>query len=367
MRYFNTLLFLFILVFSSCKYETKKQEALNTFFIENFQNKELGVDELASGIKLLPLKLDTNQLIGKIKDACCIGDTIYLLDEMTASIYSFDMKDGKRISCICKKGNGPNEYVNPVALSTDLGKLYVLDMPTSRIIEFDKNLNAIRDLKFNFPSSDFIAINTGFLLYNLVPNSKLNKYVYLNNKGECITSFIPVDKNYSPNNNSFGNLGKSFVKDEYERVFVSESYRNIIYKWEKVELIPFYRIDFGKLNVPLSMNNNRTNLFEEPYAFHSNSFVFSEILIPSFFYKSHRYYGFIPKSGDNQKIGIIKDRQYDIPFFPQWQNGNQLIAICRYESVKKYFENYKQVKEDSIAECFEPEHPVLVIYDLKSI
>ena len=70
MGYFNTLLFLFILVFSSCKYETKKQEALNTFFIEDFQNKVLGVDELASGMKLLPLKLGTDQLIGKIKDVC---------------------------------------------------------------------------------------------------------------------------------------------------------------------------------------------------------------------------------------------------------------------------------------------------------
>ena len=106
MGYFNTLLFLFILVFSSCKYETKKQEALNTFFIEDFQNKVLGVDELASGMKLLPLKLGTDQLIGKIKDVCFIGDTIYLLDEMTASIYSFDMKDGKCIGRICKKGNG---------------------------------------------------------------------------------------------------------------------------------------------------------------------------------------------------------------------------------------------------------------------
>ena len=361
------LLFLFILVFSSCKYENKKQEALNTFFIEDFQNKVLGVDELASGMKLLPLKLGTDQLIGKIKDVCFIGDTIYLLDEMTASIYSFDMKDGKCIGRICKKGNGPNEYVNPVALSADSGKLYVLDMPTSRIIEFDKSLNPIRDLKFNFPSSDFIAINTGFLLYNLAPNSELNKYVYLYNKGDCITSFVPANKNHSPNNNSFGNLGKPFVKDENDKVFVSESYSNIIYKWEKENFIPIYRIDFGKLNVPLNVNKNRTDLFEEPYAFHSNSFVFSEILVPSFFYKSHRYYGFIPKSGDSPKFGIVKDRQYDIPFFPQWQNGNQLIAISRYEAVKNYFEDYKQVKEDSIAECFEPEHPVLVIYNLKSI
>ena len=94
---------------------------------------------------------------------------------------------------------------------------------------------------------------------------------------------------------------------------------------------------------------------------------FLKYWFPAFFYKSHRYYGFIPKSGDSPKFGIVKDRQYDIPFFPQWQNGNQLIAISRYEAVKNYFEDYKQVKEDSIAECFEPEHPVLVTYNLKSI
>ena len=57
------LLFLFILVFSSCKYENKKQEALNTFFIEDFQNKVLGVDELASGMKLLPLKPKTHEIL----------------------------------------------------------------------------------------------------------------------------------------------------------------------------------------------------------------------------------------------------------------------------------------------------------------
>ena len=61
------------------------------------------------------------------------------------------------------------------------------------------------------------------------------------------------------------------------------------------------------------------------------------------------------------KSGIVKDERYHIPFYPQWQQGNELIGICRYESAKKYFEE-NQIFVRSLDDEFEQEQPVLVFY-----
>lgn len=334
-------LFLFLMLFFSCRQKANKQDMLETFVIEEFGEKELRIDEFFSGMSLLPLQLDTNQFIGKAKDVCIVGDTIFLLDEMTASIYTFDRKDGKCIAVICTRGNGPNEYINPVALSANLGHLYVLDMPTSRIIEFDKELNVVKSVQFDFPASDFIALDAGFLLYNLVPTEEKNKFVYINGEGEYVNSFIPSIQKSSSNNIS-GGLGKCFLKNRESDVFAFESYNDIVYKWENDSLKPVYRIDFGKLGIPADIDKNEVNLFEEPYAFSGNIFMLSDMFIPSFFYKSQRHYGFISLSDKVRVAGIVKDKRYNIPFYPQWQHGNELIGMCRYES--------------------EQEQPVLVFY-----
>lgn len=141
MRYFIVLLFLLLTMFISCRQEMNKQNLTQTFVIDDFANKEFDVDKCFSDMRLLLLKMDTSQFIGKVKDVCIIGDTIYLLDEMTAYIYAFDKNGGRCIKAICNRGSGPNEYINPVALSARSGSFYVLDMPTSRIIKFDKELN----------------------------------------------------------------------------------------------------------------------------------------------------------------------------------------------------------------------------------
>lgn len=353
-------LFLFLILFLSCRQEVNKLDMLKTFVLEEFDEKELRSDEYFSEMRLLPLQLDTNQFIGKAKDVCIVGDTIFLLDEMTASIYTFDKKDGKCIAVICKRGNGPNEYVNPVALSVNSGSLYVLDMPTSRVIEFDMELNAVRSIQFDFPASDFVALNTGFLLYNLVPTKERNKFVYINDKGEYINSFISSEQEGYSNNLS-GGLGKFFLKNRESDVFAFESYSDIVYEWKNESLEPVYRIAFGKLGMPTDIDKNKINLFKEPYAFSGNIFMLSDMFIPSFFYRSQRYYGFISLSGKVRDAGIVKDERYHIPFYPQWQQGNELIGICRYESAKKYFEE-NQIFVRSLDDEFEQEQPVLVFY-----
>lgn len=361
MRYFIVLLFLLLTMFISCRQEMNKQNLMQMVVIEDFVDNEFDVDECFSDINLLLLKMDTSQFIGKVKDVCIIGDTIFLLDEMTAFIYAFDKNDGRFIKAICKQGSGPNEYINPVALSVRSGSLYVLDMPTSRIIEFDNELNAMRSVRFNFPSSDFIALDTGFLLYNLTPTEEINKFVYIDNKGEYVNSFIPYEKNnYS--NNMIGGLGKFFQKNEKGDVFVFESYKDTVYKWENESLIPIYQFDFGKLAMPSDIDRNEVNIFEEPYAFLSNTFVMSDMLIPSFFYKSQRFYGFISLSENLRVAGVVNDKHYHIPFFPQWQQDNQLIGICRYESAQKYFEKNQKTKKEITYDEFESEQPVLIFY-----
>lgn len=352
--------FLFFLFFLSCNQKEKHQNILETFIIEGFEGKEIGCGAYFPEMKLLPLQLDTNQFIGKTKDVCMMGDTIFLLDEMTATIYSFDRKGGKCLAAVCKRGNGPNEYVQPMALSVCGESLYVLDMPTSRIIVFDRGLNAVKSIPFDFPAFDFIALDTGFLLYNVAPTEERNKFVYINGQGEYVNSFVSSEQ-VDHSNAVSGGLGKVFVRNKEAKIFAFESYGDVVYEWKNNSLEPVYRIDFGKLNVPADMDKNKVNLFEEPYTFMSNVFMLSDLFIPSFFYKSQRYYGFLPLSGKGREAGIVKDERYLIPFYPQWQQGEELIGICRYEFAKKYFEE-NQIFVESLDEEFEQEQPVLVFY-----
>lgn len=66
--------FLILLLFY-CEQGRNKQENLTEFAIEDFEGKELEVDECFSQVKLLPLQLDANRMIGWVKDVCVMGDT----------------------------------------------------------------------------------------------------------------------------------------------------------------------------------------------------------------------------------------------------------------------------------------------------
>ncbi len=310
----NIFLFLILFLLFSCRQGENKQKNLTVFSIENFDGRELSCGRIFSHVKLLPLQLDTNRIIGQVKDVCVTGDTIFLLDEMTSALYSFDKNSGQCLASVFKKGHGPNEYINPVALSVNTENLYVLDMAASRIIKFDKGLNAVDSVQFDFPASDFIALDNGFLLYNLTPTSEKGKFVHISGKGEYVNSFIFPEKR--DNFNSVLAGGKTFLKNEESDVFVFESYGDIVYKWDNDSLQPLCRMDFGKLSIPSNMSRYNINLFEEPYAFSGNVFMLADMFIPSFFYKFRRYYGFIPLSGRKPVFGIVKDKCCGVPFFP---------------------------------------------------
>ena len=314
----------------SCNHRGDKLNNLPVYIVEKFVDNELWVDECFSHVKILPLQLDTNQMIGQVKDVSVAGDIIFLLDEVSATLYSFDRYSGKCLASGSKRGHGPNEYINPVALSVDAENLFVLDMPTSRIIRFDKELNAVGTIAFDFPASDFMALNGGFLLYNLAPPSEKGKFVYISSEGEYINSFVFPEKEDDFNNVLSG--GKVFVKNREHEVFAFESYDDIVYKWDNDSLQPILRMDFGEMGIPAGMKNDNLNYFEEPYAFAGNIFMLSDMFIPSFFYKSKRYYGFIPFLSRESMFGTVKERSYGIPFFPRWQHEDELIGVCIREN-----------------------------------
>lgn len=79
MRYFIVLLFLLLTMFISCRQEMNKQNLMQMVVIEDFVDNEFDVDECFSDINLLLLKMDTSQFLGKVKDVCIIGDTIFFV------------------------------------------------------------------------------------------------------------------------------------------------------------------------------------------------------------------------------------------------------------------------------------------------
>ena len=121
-------------------------------------------------------------------------------------------------------------------------------------------------------------------------------------------------------------------------------------------------MDFGKLGIPSGIDRYSINLYEEPYAFAGNIFMLSDMFVPSFFYKSQRYYAFIPLSEGELMSGIVWDKCYGIPFFPQWQHGNELIGVCPRKLAETYFEENGIHAEEIADKEFAQEQPVLVFY-----
>lgn len=355
--------FFYLLLFVSCS--NKKQINFNNIVIDSFDKKTIELTNIISNIEVLPLQPDTNNIIGNIKDICFIDNTVYLLDNITSSVFAFDINDGSFIKGICNKGNGPNEYINPVAISSDSMYVYLLDLPGMSIICFDKQLNAIKKISITFPASDFICTDDGFLLYNLGTSEATKKFVYIDLNGKIVNSYISVEET-DQSGGYTGGLGKYFSKDMDNNIYVSESYSNEIYSWKKDSISLAYTINFSGSNIPLGMKTSEIDMFKEAYAFNCNLFFFPNTIVTSFFYKSNRYYNFLSKSTGKQKTGIIMDKNDEIPFFPQWQYKDKLVGTCQYEHVKKYISDpnkhshlWKNIKSA------DDETSILIFFQLK--
>ena len=138
--YKQLFLFFILLTLVSCRQQSESVAGVTTVRIEDFQDKVLKTGDFLSGVRTLSLHDDSLGYIGQIKDVCAVDSFLYVLDGITASLTQFQIGAGKQMRSVCKRGNGPYEYIQPLALTADGPYLYVLDLPGMSVIAFDATL-----------------------------------------------------------------------------------------------------------------------------------------------------------------------------------------------------------------------------------
>jgi hypothetical protein len=357
---YTAVAMLIAVCFSSCKSGESRDRAI---VIDLTEKQEIALSDIVDRIRAVPLIMPETDLLGNIKDVCVAGDTVYVLDDLTASLLAFDMNTGLLIKRICHRGNGPNEYVNPVAITFDADKLYLLDLPTKHIISYDRELNPMETISLTFPAWDFIATQDGFLLQNLARLETLNKVVRTDKKGTVLGSYLPFS-NVNGDEEYMSGVGRRFVKTSGDKVLFSEAYSNKIFIFDEMGYDLSCSMDFIRYNPPPDVNYNPELM--EQYAFCDIFFVWGDGYIMGVLKDSEHYYCFYNPSEGKQRAGKVRDEKDGLPFFPRWQFGGTLLGSCLYvdigkpENINKYVNipSFDKIKLDD-------EDILLLFYDMK--
>lgn len=311
------------LLLSSCQNTLDTQTAARIIHIADFSGKTLDRQRHFPLTRSLALKEGAQGYIGQIKDICAIDSNLYLLDAARLSLASFSLQDGKLQNRVRSLGNGPLEYILPMALTSDAHHVYLLDMSGMSIIVYDKFLRAQRKIALTFPCVDFIKMDDGFLCYNLAPAEASGPLVFIDREGKVLESFQVNHRQLSVMTG-----GKIFTRNVREDVFMLPPFSHTVYRWNRQKKQPeeYIRLDFGNKNLPEEMHGENLNPLEEPYALPTHCFVGKERVLCSFLYGKQRYYTLSAPGGEVRTGVAVSPSQ--VPFFPQWQVGDILAGTC---------------------------------------
>ena len=329
------------------------------------KKQEIVLSDIVAQVRILPLIVKEANLFGNIRDICFLGDTVYVLDDITASISAFDVNTGRLTGQVCHRGSGPNEYINPIALASDVDNLYLLDMPTRHIIVYDRELNPVETVSLSISALDFIATGKGFFLQNIVRQETPSKVVCTDKKGAVVESYLPFPDIKDGPGDYQGGTGKRFVKTVEGKIFFTEAFSNHIFVFDHTGSALFRRLDFIHHNPPSNVVvNHIPDLLEQSYALCEHFFVCGESFIFSFLKDMERYYCFYKPSEGVRKVGRVKFENDGLPFFPRWQQGETLVGCCYYEDIKDRVNINEYTGMQLGADQLEDELNLLLFYNI---
>ena len=283
-----------------------------------------------SNIRTRHLSLDRDSLIiGDIGDIA-FGDSVCYILDMNASIIKFPYNTDAKATLINKKGNGPGEYIFPKAIEVNNDNVFLLDMATSSILKYDKDLNLINTVKLRYPADDFTVTDDAIIANNLISQSSPSPFIVYNMDGEIIYTLTQDIITKAPDTFKIGS--KSFLKVG-TMVYALDSNTSKVYTWDGKQFAPFCEYDFGDKAKPeeefLSFENHSKYTLPKDY-FHIGD---KSILFYLKDGKSLLYCLYDHKTGNTQKgLPIISDT---FPFFPRWQKDNELVGYLEAEDEEK--------------------------------
>lgn len=119
------IIYIFILIFSSCKSDNINDDVIIIDVGKNFQEKEIDLNEIAD--ILYVLIGDSLDFLYKGVPQCITTNTMVIQDAISSDIMFFS-RDGKPLSKFNKLGNGPNEFsfVNTMIYDDNTYELFIV-------------------------------------------------------------------------------------------------------------------------------------------------------------------------------------------------------------------------------------------------
>jgi len=377
-------LYLSIIVASlwACKHTTNHDEAQK---IINFAQS---IDENPAELfELVFIKLETNDnsLVGNFVAQIEVvhEKLIILTGGRHINLLVFDLS-GKFDRSIGKVGRGPGEYIVPISFSINYNDnvISVIDIAQKKIISYSlDNYKFLFDNMMEYDSFCFEFLSNDKILWknaNYQDNMSDWNFIITDLKQHFLNKYVRRDfvTGY------FTGPTKSIYKSE-ETVFAYTQYNPIIYQFFNDEVIPAYKIKFGKHQLPpleylLKVSTNNNNFIAELNASNYISYycVFDAANTLGIFYSvsQNPYIGIFDK--DKKRVyHYSKDNFQDMLKIGEMERpigtiGDYVVSML-YPShlLEKLTEGYVLDKKlhSMVSESQVDDNPFLFLFKLKDI
>lgn len=388
-------------ILTSCNHKNTTNDSYDIIKIDPYESKEfVNLSEIADSIKCIKLQTDSNQIMGRVREIIIKKKYIYAFDISQSIIFVFD-KNGKFISKLDKKGQGPDEYnaLGPIFIDDNEKFLEIIDYKgekTSKLKYSNIDFKLIN--KTPFPEIHCNSCKRHDSLYyfatqqidNNIDGHKTNAGLIISNDNMKLQK--EFDKIIETERSSFSPNIESFTQNDKNELFVSLMYDNSFYKLEAGRIIPILGVDFREYNMNNSIGSESLEA-QLKYIKETDGIATFPVLnihntdITAFSYyfkqdKRERMYReedfrqYIKTK--NKKVFHVKKIKNDLTNFPSHIYLSSYFFSCAHEV---WYENYlvdviiphyyfsnnetDKINVDGIGEITAYDNPVIVLMKLK--
>lgn len=178
----NTLLLLSLI---SCRdIESNDSVNVNRDYIESIQ-----IEDLFSDVKYLELEYNDEYPIGNIRKVVAVDDILYMAANSKLFQYTLD---GKFISCISRKGRGPQEYINIADFAVNDGYIYIIDR-NNKLLKYSTDNKFIASIDLPFYVATIYVEEDVIVLSSAYQNQGDKFRLYSTEELKSIGSFEPIN------------------------------------------------------------------------------------------------------------------------------------------------------------------------------
>lgn len=322
----KTIIFYSFLLIAIISCNKNKETALHHIKLDIDNLTTLKIEDYFS-TDTIELETKEESLIGFISRVSFINDSILVAD-FTNSKLSLFAPDGKFITNIGKKGEGPSEYISIHDYFVKNNIIHIYDFYRNTILKYSTDNQYLGQYSVStsynkiipFPPKGYVTLNT----FNNQNNNP--KFSWLDNNFNLIAS--------TSENREDGNSIPNMFYFYKNHILYWETMNNIIYSLSENKISPLYEIDFGKYNIPNNLNeiNEKIGYYSKNYSqtagFINNVIETDTILTFTFIHNLYTYWGIYNKKDNRKKIfQLAKNGEFDkLQYVTNYYN-NQFIGI----------------------------------------